>query len=57
MLKPLLPMFRTDLSVCLKDIAEKKTGHSELKPIVDPMDFPVHISQSIVITAYVVVML
>ena len=34
MLKPLEPKFRYDLSVCLKDVAEKQSP-VELKPIVD----------------------
>ena len=40
MLKPLLPMFRTDLSVCLKDIAEKKTGPLGAEADSRPNGFP-----------------
>ena len=34
MLKPLMPNFRSDLSVLLRDIAEKQVPE-KLKPIVD----------------------
>ena len=33
MLKPLLPKFRPDLSICLKDFVEKQVS-AKLKPIV-----------------------
>ena len=39
MLKPLVLKFRPDLSICLKDIAEKQVP-ARLKPVVNPRLFP-----------------